>query len=89
MDQRRALAYRVLNDERSVSQAAREFGVSRPTARLWVERARQNGLSALSERSRRPQSCSFAVAEDAAQLLLAEKAKYQAGERTGGPPVEP
>lgn len=76
MDQRRALAYRVLSDGRSVSQAAREFGVSRPTARLWVERARESGLGALSERSRRPQCCPFAVAEDAARLLLAEKARY-------------
>lgn len=46
MDQRRALAYRVLSDGCSVSQAAREFGVSRPTARLWVGRARQD-LTAL------------------------------------------
>ena len=76
LDQRRTLAYRVLAQECSLSQAAREFGVSRPTARLWVERARRDGLGALSERSRRPKGCPSAVAEDDARLLLAEKARH-------------
>jgi transposase InsO family protein len=76
MDQRRALAYRVLVENSSLSRAAREFGVSRPTARLWVERAREVGLAALAERSRRPQRSPHALGHTAVEELLAEKARF-------------
>lgn len=56
MDLRRALARRVLEEGLPVAAAAREFGVSRPTAAEWVRRARQEGLAGMSERSRRPLS---------------------------------
>lgn len=40
--------------ERSLSELCREFGISRPTGRLWVERYRSGGVEAIAERSRRP-----------------------------------
>jgi transposase len=54
-DQRRKLAYRVLVEGASVARAAREFGVSRQTAHLWVSRAsRLESLAELEAVSRRP-----------------------------------
>jgi len=44
-DQRCRLAYRVLTEGRSIAQTAREFGVSRPTAYLWVKRALEGAES--------------------------------------------
>jgi transposase len=54
MEQRRQLAALVLGGELNLSEAARRFGVSRPTARLWVRRAQSEGLANMAERSRRP-----------------------------------
>jgi transposase InsO family protein len=55
LDQRRQLTHRVLEERVSVSQAAREFEVSRQTAHFWVNRARDLAqLSDLQSRSRRP-----------------------------------
>jgi len=54
MDSRRRLASRVLVDGISLSQAAREAGVSRTTARLWVDRARSEGIAQMTALSRRP-----------------------------------
>ena len=76
MDQRRALVYRVLVERASLSRAAREFGVSRPTARLWVNRAREVGLAGLAEESRRPHTSPSALAGEPVEALLAEKARF-------------
>ena len=76
MDQRRALVYRVLVEQASLSRAAREFGVSRPTARLWVARAREVGLAALTEQSRRPHHSPCTLEGESVEALLAEKARF-------------
>ena len=55
MQQRKRMVYRVLHNECSVAQAAREAGVSRSTAYTWLEREKQQGLEHLAEASRRPQ----------------------------------
>jgi transposase-like protein len=39
--------------ERSVSALCAEFGISRPTGYLWIERYRSGGVAAIAERSRR------------------------------------
>ena len=52
MDQRRRVAERVLCDGLSISSAAREAGISRPTAYLWVKRAREAGIAYVEEKSR-------------------------------------
>ena len=54
MHERQKLIYRVLRDGVSVALAAREAGVSRPTAYLWLDRAERDGLANVEELSRRP-----------------------------------
>lgn len=54
MDQRRGLARLVLEEGASISEASRLYSVSRPTSRRWVQRARDEGLAGIRERSRRP-----------------------------------
>ncbi len=41
--------------EKPLSVLCQEFGISRPTGYLWLERYRQLGLAGIAERSRRPQ----------------------------------
>ncbi|MBX3121395.1 MAG: DDE-type integrase/transposase/recombinase [Fimbriimonadaceae bacterium] len=76
MDQRRALAYAVLEQGVSISEAARRFCISRPTARLWVRRAREHGIGSMQERSRRPLRSARITDEEDALALLALKARY-------------
>src|SRR5271167_1213530 len=40
--------------ERSFTALCQEFGISRPTGRLWVQRYEQQGVAGIAERSRRP-----------------------------------
>jgi putative transposase len=53
MDEKLRFVSRHLEGE-SISQLCREFGISRVTGHKLVERYRQNGLEAFSDRSRRP-----------------------------------
>lgn len=53
MDGRRRMVL-LVQEGRSVASAARELGVSRQTAYLWLKRASEEGLAEMSERSRRP-----------------------------------
>lgn len=80
-DQRRALARRVLAGEVSVAQAARDADVSRPTAHLWVKRAREQSLERMTECSRRPHHLPAAtetVAPETEAAILAVKARFPA-----------
>jgi transposase InsO family protein len=54
MQSRQQLAVWVLLEGLGLSEAARRAGVSRPTAYLWVSRAREQGIGCLGEQSRRP-----------------------------------
>lgn len=55
MDQRVEFVLRAQQPEVTLSQLCREYGVSRPTGYLWLQRYKEAGsLTALSERSRRP-----------------------------------
>jgi transposase InsO family protein len=74
MQNRRELAVMVLSGQASITQASRVFGVSRPTAYLWVERAREQGLAFLSEESRRPHHIVRSTAKETEAAVLAQKA---------------
>lgn len=54
MDERRRMVLAVLEGGIDVSSAAREFGVSRPTVRLWLKRFQESGIEQMDELSRRP-----------------------------------
>ncbi|MGV3613964.1 MAG: integrase core domain-containing protein [Fimbriimonas sp.] len=76
MDARRRLASRVLVDGLSVSAAAREAGVSRTTAKLWVGRARAGGIDAMPAPSRRPLHSPNGTDEEIVRRVLELKALH-------------
>jgi transposase InsO family protein len=53
-EQRVRFVVAALHGEQSLSGLCREFGISRPTGRLWLSRYRAGGIEAIAERSRRP-----------------------------------
>ncbi len=55
MDQRVEFVIRAQRGEESIAQLCRDYGVSRPTGYLWLNRYREVGrISDLAEHSRRP-----------------------------------
>ena len=70
---RQQLAWQVLEAGQSIARAAREAGVSRQTASFWVNRARQEGIAYLSERSRAPHRYPTATAQAIVDQVLAVK----------------
>src|SRR4051812_19557842 len=78
MQERQKLAYRVLAEGVSVAAAAREAGVSRPTAYLWLERAERDGIANVEELSRRPHGSpqrTSSMSEARCQVLALKKAR--------------
>lgn len=70
-DQRRQLANRVLGEGASIAGTAREFGVSRQTAHLWVSRARSlESLAELDVFSRRPHRSPRASPDELREQVL-------------------
>jgi transposase InsO family protein len=53
-DQRVRFVVEGLAGSKPVSQLCAEFGISRPTGYLWLERYRAAGIAGITERSRRP-----------------------------------
>jgi transposase-like protein len=51
-DQRVRFVVAASSGERAVSALCAEFGISRPTGYLWIERSRSGGVAAIAERSR-------------------------------------
>jgi transposase InsO family protein len=70
---RQQLAWRVLEAGCSIAGTAREAGVSRQTATLWVHRTRQDGIASLTERSRAPHTCPTTTAQEIVTQVLALK----------------
>ena len=76
--QRQKLAYRVLCEHLSVAQAAREMGVSRQSAHLWVARAKEVGVQNLAEASRRPRHIARQTPEQIEAAVLEKKGAHPA-----------
>ncbi len=53
-EQRVQFVVAAMRREKSLTALCEEFGVSRPTGRLWLQRYRQQGIAGIAERSRRP-----------------------------------
>ena len=70
MHLRKQLAELVLVQGIPVAVAARQFGVSRVTAHMWVTRARDVGIAELAELSRRPKTVHSGVSPEAVARLL-------------------
>jgi transposase len=57
--------------ERGMTTLCAEFGISRPTGYLWLERYRAGGVAAVAELTRRPRSSPQRTAEAIEQRIMA------------------
>lgn len=76
MDSRRKLAWSVLENGCSLSRACRSAGVTRKTGRKWVERAIDEGIAGMCERSRAPHVVASRTAPEVELALADLKARY-------------
>jgi transposase InsO family protein len=75
-EQRVRFVVAALRRERSLSSLCQEFGISRPTGRLWLERYRAGGVEAIAERSRRPQYSPRPTAPELECQVVALRLRY-------------
>lgn len=66
VDQREKFVLRASEPLRNMSELCREFGISRKTGYLWLERFEQVGIAGLEDKSRRPRR----VVETSAEVVL-------------------
>ena len=71
LESRELLVRSVISGELSMSEACREFGVSRPTGYKWIERYHELGRQGLFDRPRAPHSCPHATAPEMIEEVLA------------------
>ena len=69
-DQRVRFVVSALKPEMPFSQLCCEFGISRPTGYMWLERYREGGVAAIAERSRRPHHSPDKTAEELEQRVV-------------------
>jgi transposase InsO family protein len=53
-----------------------EFGISRPTGYVWLERYRDHGVAGIAEQSRRPQRSPRQTAAELEQLVVQARRRY-------------
>jgi len=75
-DQRMRFVVAAFRRERSLSSLCAEFGVSRPTGMLWLERYRSGGAAAVIEQSRRPHHSPTRTAPELEQQVVALRKQY-------------
>lgn len=78
---RAALVLAVRDQGLSVTQAARDFGVSRKTAYKWLARADGQPLQPLWDRPRRPRSCPSQTPPEVTQAILQARRRFGWGPR--------
>ncbi|HEY0723589.1 MAG TPA: helix-turn-helix domain-containing protein [Pyrinomonadaceae bacterium] len=81
MDHREEIAVMALDRRFSVTEVALRYGVSRPTVRLWRDRYREGGRSALNDLSHAPQSCPHRTSEEIETLIVAERERFGWGSK--------
>jgi transposase InsO family protein len=62
--------------EKSLTALCQEFGISRPTGLLWLNRYRQQGLLGLAERSRRPRHIPRLTPVELEELIVELRSRY-------------
>jgi transposase InsO family protein len=75
-EQRVQFVVAALRGERTLSSLCREFEISRPTGRLWVQRYRAGGVEGIAEKSRRPQRSPTQTASGLAQRVVELRGQY-------------
>jgi transposase InsO family protein len=72
VDIREEMVLLVKQHGRSMSEVAEQFGVSRPTVRLWCERYRGEDRTTLEDRSHATRRCPHRTAADLEEQIVAE-----------------
>ncbi len=62
--------------EKSLTALCEEFGISRPTGNVWLQRYREQGLAGIAERSRRPWHSPRHTAEDLEEQVVGLRRRY-------------
>ena len=62
--------------EKPFGSLCEEFGISRPTGYLWLERYRKLGVAGIAEQSRRPQRSPCQTAPELEQQVVALRRRY-------------
>lgn len=75
MNERIALIEEHFENECSVSELARQYGVSRKTVHKWIRRFKENGAAGLEELSRAPHQHPNALSQEMEVRILEWKAK--------------
>jgi transposase InsO family protein len=75
-EQRVEFVVRALRGAEPLSRLCQEFGISRPTGYLWLQRYRAGGVEAVAERSRRPLHSPTQTAPELESRILALRKVY-------------
>lgn len=81
VDIREQMAVAALQRGSTVSEVAAQFGVSRPTVRLWRERYREHGRAGLQERSHATHGCPHRTGPQIEELIVAERQRWGWGSK--------
>lgn len=76
LEQRVEFVVRALRETEPMSRLCGEFGISRPTGYLWLERYREGGVTAIEERSRRPAHSPTQTAPELEACICALRETY-------------
>jgi transposase InsO family protein len=75
-EQRVQFVVAALRREKSLTALCVEFGISRPTGRLWLERYRDQGVVGIAERSRRPVHSPRLTAPELEERVIQLRRRY-------------
>lgn len=76
MDQRTQFIADFLRYDLSFTELCEQFNISRKSGYKWIERYAQEGPSGLTERSRRPHSCSHQTPEEIVQVIVEARQRH-------------
>lgn len=75
-EQRARFVVAAFRREKSLEQLCQEFGISRTTGYVWLERYREDGIGGIAERSRRPLSSPTRAAPDLELRVVQARGRY-------------
>jgi transposase InsO family protein len=75
-EQRVQFVVAAIRKEKPFRALCQEFGISRPTGRLWLQRYREQGIEGIAERSRRPHYSPGKTAADLEERVVDLRERY-------------
>src|ERR1043165_3530159 len=80
VDIREEMVLAALERGAMVTEVAEQFGVSRPTVRLWRDRYQRAGRAGLTDRSHAPRSCPHRTVAEIEDVIVEERGRWGWGE---------